>query len=98
MKLREQHQQLLEKYIDSFAKLDELVLSDYGLHSPELQLGSGALTGYDAKLWRPMRVGTDPAFLEPLYAKLPAQFPLLYESLVLLYRWQKLTCRHTRCY
>jgi hypothetical protein len=30
---------------------------------------------------------TDSSKLEPLYAKLPARFPTLYEQLVLTYRW-----------
>lgn len=34
-----------------------------------------------------MRVDTDRGCLDPLYAKLPARFPPLYERLILSYRW-----------
>jgi len=37
--------------------------------------------------WRPAKVSTEPRLLDPLYAKLPARFPPLYEQLVLSYRW-----------
>lgn len=37
--------------------------------------------------WRPARISTDRRLLDPLYAKLPARFPPLYEQLVLSYRW-----------
>src|SRR4029077_20913504 len=39
------------------------------------------------KKWRLIEQSTDPAALDPIYAKLPARFPPLYEQLVLSYRW-----------
>jgi hypothetical protein len=38
-------------------------------------------------VWRPLRVDPDPELLEPLYAKLPAKFPPLFERLLLTFRW-----------
>lgn len=37
----------------------------------------------------PIRVQIDPTALNPIYAKLPARFPPLYEQLVLSYRWAR---------
>jgi hypothetical protein len=37
--------------------------------------------------WKPRRSETRASSLEPIYAKLPARFPLLFERLLLTYRW-----------
>ena len=37
--------------------------------------------------WRPKRVNPDPELLVALYAKLPVQFPPLFERLLLTFRW-----------
>jgi hypothetical protein len=66
MKIRDYEQRLLESYIASFPKLDEMVLFGYGVLSPELQLASGEIDPYDRKIWRPMRMETDPRVLEPI--------------------------------
>src|SRR5262249_47185770 len=37
--------------------------------------------------WLPIKVSTEFSLLEPIYSKLPARFPRLFERLVLSYRW-----------
>lgn len=44
-------------------------------------------TNMAGKVWRPIRVDTDPSALDPIYARLPARFPELFERLLLTYRW-----------
>ena len=77
---------LLSQHVASFEKLDEL--SEF----PEIYPVTGALAvskpdGYDMVAWRPRRTDPEPALLEPLYAKLPARFPPLFERLLLTFRW-----------
>jgi len=42
---------------------------------------------YGRVAWRSGRVHPDPQLLEPVYAKLPAKFPPLFERLLLTFRW-----------
>ena len=81
-----QHDLLLSEYVASFEKLDEL--SEY----PEIYPITGVLAvskpdEYGMVAWRPRRTDPKPALLEPLYAKLPARFPPLFERLLLTFRW-----------
>jgi len=78
--------ELIERFIASFAKLDQMA------EFPEIyplvrQLAVGGLDSYGRLHWRPKKVQTDLSQLEPLLAKLPARFPPLFEQLVLSYRW-----------
>jgi hypothetical protein len=77
---------LLSHYVASFEKLDELRVH------PDIYPIAGALSyserdEYGEVAWRPRRTNPDPALLEPLYAKLPAKFPSLFERLLLTFRW-----------
>ncbi|HET9836980.1 MAG TPA: hypothetical protein VFR84_02015 [Candidatus Angelobacter sp.] len=87
MKIKEYDRKLLEGYIASFAKLDEMVLIDCGVSTPESQLTTGEIDQYDRKIWRPLRMETSLEALQAIYQKLPARFPPLYEMLLLSYRW-----------
>ena len=46
--------------------------------------------------WRPAKTASSPGLLDPLYAKLPARFPLLYERLVLSYGWAEVDLQSFR--
>jgi hypothetical protein len=77
---------LLSQYVACFEKLDEL--SEF----PEIYPITGVLAvsepdEYGTVAWRPRRTDPDPALLEPLYTKLPARFPPLFERLLLTFRW-----------
>jgi hypothetical protein len=77
---------LIDQFVASFAKLDEM----WGFRETDpiaWSLRVGDLDEYGGTKWLPARVATDPAMLTPLYQKMPARFPPLYEQLVLSYRW-----------
>jgi hypothetical protein len=76
----------LSHYVASFEKLDELY------EAPHIYPIAGALAiaepdEYGRVAWRPRRTAPEPSLLEPLYAKLPARFPPLFERLLLTFRW-----------
>jgi len=48
---------------------------------------TGEKNKFGGTVWRPILQTTDATMLNPLYAKLPARFPRLYEKLLLTYRW-----------
>jgi hypothetical protein len=45
---------------------------------------------YGMVTWKPRKTEPEPALLDPLYAKLPAKFPPLFERLLLSYRWAEI--------
>lgn len=80
-------ERLIESFVAAFDKLDQLVVS-----GPEIDPIAWALTvdradSFGHQIWRPVRVNTSAAMLDPIYADLHARFPPLYERLVLNYRW-----------
>ena len=77
---------LLGQFVSCFEKLDELSASKE-LNPIAWELASGKTDEIGRKQWRPVKVSTDRACLDPLYAKLPCKFPPLFEGLVLTYRW-----------
>lgn len=77
---------LLKKFVASFEKFDDMLAIDPS-DAVEWQLATGDPDQYGWKRWRPAEIGTNPSFLAPIYAHLPARFPPLYEKLVLSYRW-----------
>jgi hypothetical protein len=77
---------LLQRFIASFEKLDEMKAVE-NTCPITWQLAVGDSDQYGRKRWRPIKVATEAASLEPLYSQLPARFPHLYERLVLSYRW-----------
>lgn len=86
---------LPERFVATFEKLDELVaFRETDPVAWELRVES--LDPRDWASWRPIRTATEPGFLDPLYAKLPARFPPLYEALVLSYRWAEVDLQSFR--
>jgi hypothetical protein len=78
--------ELLSSYIQSFSKLNDLC------EFPEIYpfvatLATGESGPYGMVRWKPHRSETHASLLEPIYAKLPARFPPLFERLLLTYRW-----------
>jgi hypothetical protein len=77
---------LLEQFVGTFEKLCEMaeyadiypIVAEFAVGEPD-ELGQTH--------WHPLKVSTDDHYLGPLYAKLPARFPLLFERLLLSYRW-----------
>src|SRR5215469_2156711 len=88
--IKKREAELVERFIATFEKLGEMravkeldpVAWELAFGDPHPRLGH--------KHWRPIRVDTSSEYLEPIYAKLPARFPPLYERLVLSYRWAEI--------
>jgi hypothetical protein len=84
-KSRAQDESLVEFYVASFEKLDEMI--DMGIDDVAQQLAVSDPDEHGWRCWRAMKIETDPSFLDPIYSKVPGRFPPLYEKLVLSYRW-----------
>jgi hypothetical protein len=78
---------LLEQFVACFPKFDEMMVTSRELDPIAWELRSTEPDEHGWFEWRPVRKNTTRALLDPLYAKLPARFPPLYEQLVLSYRW-----------
>ncbi len=86
MNADERRNYLLEQFVGCWEKLDLFSL-DESLDPLASQFSTGEKNEFGGQLWRPISQATDSSMLEPLYTKLPARFPPLYERLVLTYRW-----------
>lgn len=87
-KSRAKAEQLLPRFVDSFTKLDYGVL-DEAFDFEAWKVGRVPPGKTGCEFWAPTKHKTDPLRLEALYARLPARFPPLYESLILHYRWEE---------
>jgi hypothetical protein len=90
-----QKSELLEQFVASFQQLDDMVVFE-GTDPVAVQLAVGEPDSYSYRRWRPLEARSDPSLLEPLYAKLPARFPPIYERLVLSYRWAEVDLQSFR--
>lgn len=84
--IKKREAELAERFIACFEKLDDMSV----FHETDpvgWSMATDEPDEYGFKHWRPIRVETPPECLEPLYSKLPARFPPLFERLVLSYRW-----------
>jgi hypothetical protein len=77
---------LVDRFVSTFERLDEL-WAFKEIDPIAWQISTGESDEFERRAWRPVRANTDPSALNPLYAKLPARFPSLFERLVLRYRW-----------
>jgi hypothetical protein len=86
---------LLDRFVASFNRFDDLsVFEGWGQNSAQLAVGEPDEWG--RRHWRPAKVRSEPALLEPIYSKLPARFPPLFEHFVLSYRWAEVELRSCR--
>lgn len=86
---------LIEQFVATFAKFDDMSTPrELGPVAWELRIAEPDQHGWIK--WRPAKISTDPRLLDPLYAKLPAPFPPLYEQLVLSYRWAEVDLQSFR--
>lgn len=86
MTTRNDQDELLEKYVATFPKFDEMVADEFSPPTA-LQLAVEDTDMYDRKLWEPVRVEIPVSQLDEVYAELPARFPRLFERMVCSYRW-----------
>ncbi|HZU29882.1 MAG TPA: hypothetical protein VFB79_02135, partial [Candidatus Angelobacter sp.] len=75
-------EQLLERYVASFEKLDGMIVDEFSPSSTEL-LAVGEEDKYGFRRWKPIKVETPQPFLREIYAELPDHFhfPPLFERL-----------------
>src|ERR1035437_9749397 len=86
---------LVERFVATFEKLDELVAYDDD-DPVAWELAFGERDQYGGKQWRPIKVSTDFSQIETIYSKLPGRFPPLYERLILSYRWAEVDLQSCR--
>ncbi len=80
---RRPHDLLVERFVGSFERLDEMSVSD----PIALRLATGDRDRHGSRRWRPIKVETESSSLDLIYSTLPRRFPPLFERLVLSYRW-----------
>jgi len=85
-KTQERRNALVEEFVASFARFDEMRAHEV-TDPVAWALASGPADAIGRKSWHPLQVQTDCEQLNPVYGKLPAKFPKLYEQMVLSYRW-----------
>lgn len=95
MKRANEHQRLLERFVSSFQKYDEMDFLP-GLDPIALQLATGQPNELGLLRWQPKPIATDSSQLDILYEKLPARLPPLFEQLVLSYRWAEVDLQSYR--
>ncbi|HLW55032.1 MAG TPA: hypothetical protein VKW06_19520 [Candidatus Angelobacter sp.] len=89
------HEQLLEQFIASFEKLDDMSAIQ-GLSPVDWQLSTTKPDEYGRITWRPRKVGSPRAQLDRLYLRFPLRFPTLFETLLLSYRWEEVDLGYYR--
>jgi hypothetical protein len=94
MKSDAESELLIERYVASFEKLDEMV--DRVFDDIARQLAVGDPDEFGWVHWRPLKMNTEASFLEPIYEKVPARFPPLFERLVLSHRWAEVDLQSHR--
>ena len=81
---------LVDRFIACFDKLGDEMVVLAGSVPSDWQLATGDRDEYGRRRWRPIRVNTELSLLDPIYSKLPARFPPIFERLVLSYRWAEI--------
>ena len=90
---------LLTQFVESFARLDDMFAPE-GIVN-ELLVKQETETWEiwrEFPRWQPLLVETDTSELNPLYQRIEGTFPLLYESLLLSYRWLEVDLKLLRLF
>lgn len=82
----EAEEDLLEQFVGAFGKLAEMA-EFTNIHPVVAELAVSVPNEWGQTHWKPSKVATARELLDPVYDKLPARFPPLFERLVLSYRW-----------
>lgn len=81
-------QKLLQQFVESFQRLDKMIARD---GTPMELLIEQEVDEWDSwrdeLKWQPKHIKTSPETLATLYSRIAGRFPLLYEQLVLSFRW-----------
>jgi len=89
-------EQLIQDFVACFEKLDEMRAHEFD--APGIALAVGEPDAYGDRRWKPVKSKTERSYLEPIYAKIHARFPPLYEHLVLSYRWAEVDLASLRLF
>ncbi len=81
--------ELIERFVASFEKLDGPLTTSKEVDPVAWELRVVEPDEWGDFDWKPLKKTADRAMLDPIYAKLPAKFPPLFELLVLSYRWPR---------
>ena len=92
--LKNREVSLVEGFVASFEKLDEMTAWDHDLVACELATGDPDEFG--RRRWQPRKIDSQPELLEPIYSRIPARFPPIFERLVLSYRWAEIDLQSYR--
>lgn len=84
----DRRQELIDRFVSAFRKLDDMLAFEREDIKSKFVQGEPDQHGF--RYWQPKKVSTDPSALEPIYAKIPARFPPVFEQLVLSYRWAEI--------
>jgi hypothetical protein len=82
----EVEEDLLEQFVGAFGKLAEMA-EFVTTHPVVAELAVGEPNEWGKVIWKPSKVTIAKENLDPVYSKLPARFPPLFERFVLSYRW-----------
>jgi hypothetical protein len=80
---------IIDAFVGTFHKFDEMTTYKGDPDGITWQFAVGDADEHGWKQWRPLKFSTPRSALDPLYARLPARFPPLFEHLALSYRWAK---------
>src|ERR1700742_2850158 len=82
-------EQLLERYVATFEKLDEMIVDESSAPFSMEPISVGEKDEYGCWEWKPIKSETPQSFLQEIYSKLPDnfRFPPLFEQLLRSYRW-----------
>ncbi|MCH9656548.1 MAG: hypothetical protein K0U86_14700 [Planctomycetes bacterium] len=92
---------LLQQFVDSFQRLDDDMVALDG--TPLELIVKREVDEWDSwrgdlDLWEPKRIDTNPDRLEPLYSRIAGRFPVMYEQLVLSFRWLEVDLQMIRLF
>lgn len=81
-------QKLLQQFVEAFQRFDEMIAPDGTPVELLIEQKVGEWDSWQDELkWHPKYIETSPKILAPLYTRIAGCFPLLYEQLVLSFRW-----------
>ena len=81
-------QKLLQQFVDSFQRHDDMWAAEDTPLDITVKRDLNEWDSWKEPLrWHPIRIDTDRHDLAPLYSRVAGNFPILYERLVLSYRW-----------
>jgi hypothetical protein len=86
---------IIERFVRSFEKYDELLVPEYYDPITE-QFAIKSPTESDRRHWQPVSQETGRDKLDSLYSKLPGRLPLLFEELLLTFRWAEVNLKLVR--